>query len=102
MKVVYSKLMAIRNDIGGYIVYVFELLESESLFDKYVMCTRFPNWDSPMLSLGDVGFLKYKEVFAGEDKWFDSNTGQMIPYKYTGIHFIDFVYEKQKTDDLIL
>lgn len=98
-KVVYAKLIALREDIGGYIVYVFEIIEGKLPYDKYIMCTRFPNWECPFIQINDVGFLKYKEVEAGKDKWFDGYN--YIPYKYTGIHFIDFVYKKEK-DDLIL
>ena len=66
------------------------------------MCTRFPNWESPIILIGDIGFLKFKEVIAGKDMWYDPQTGDTIPYKYTGIHFIDFVQENKEVDNLII
>lgn len=100
INITLAKLVTLREDIGGYIIYVFELPEGKLPYDKYIMCTRFPNWESPILHIGDVGYLKYREVDAGVDKWF--NGSEFIPYKYTGIHFIDFVNKKEKLDDLIL
>ena len=96
-----SKLLTFREDIGGYIVYVFENLDFTNLFDRYIMCTRFPNWESPMINIDDIGFLKFREVFAGEDSWYDKMTGQYVPYAYTGIHFLDFIPLKE-TKELIL
>lgn len=103
IKIVYVKLIAYREEVGGYIVYVFELINGKPPYDKYVMCTRFPNWESPFIKLGDIGFLKYREVVAGKDTWYNLLTEKEIPYKYTGIHFLDFVYEnKNNSDKLIL
>lgn len=99
-KVILSELVALREDIGGYIVYVFSIKNGKLPYDKYIMCTRFPNWESPYIKIGDVGFLKYREVDAGIDKWFDGEN--FIKYKYTGVHFLDFIYEKPKEDCLIL
>lgn len=102
MNTVYSKLVAYREDFGRYIIYVFEVIGEKSLFDRYIMCTRFPNWESPLLSIGDIGFLKYKDVQAGKDLWYDWKTQTTIPYKYTGCHFVDFVLDTEKQQDLIL
>lgn len=99
-KVILAELVASREDFGGYIVYVFNIIDGKLPYDKYIMCTRFPNWDSPTLNLGDVGYLKYREVDAGIDKWFDGTN--FIPYKYTGVHFLDFVYKKNKDELLTL
>ena len=100
--VVHAKLITYREDFGGYIVYLFEIIGGQLPYDKYIMCTRFPNWDCMTLKIGDVGYLKYREVIAGEDKWYDINSGQLIPYKYTGVHFLDFIPEKEEKDCLIL
>lgn len=72
------------------------------MFDKYIMCTRFPNWDSPVLDVGDVGYVKYREVFGGIDEWYDKLNDELVKYNYTDIHFLDFVYEKEKLDDITL
>lgn len=102
IKTAYVKLVAFREDLNNYIIYVFEIINGKLPFEKYIMCTRFPNWESPIILIGDIGFLKFKEVIAGKDMWYDPQTGNTIPYKYTGIHFIDFVQEKKEVDNLII
>lgn len=98
MEVIRAKLITYREDMGGYIIYVFENLANGT----YEMCTRLPRWETPILKIGDVGFLKYNEVIAGEDTWYNRDTGQQVPYRYTGVYFMDFVYEKPAESDLVL
>ena len=98
MFVLKAKLLADRHDIGGYIVYVFQNLEHTCIYkDKYVMVTRFPNWESPSIKIGDVGYLKYKEVKAGEDTWWDSTTNQYNKYKYDSMIFLEFIHERKSS-----
>lgn len=78
-----------REDIDKYITYVFENIDSKNYLDKYIMCTQFPNWDSPKLHIGELGFVEIEEHIAGKDKWFDGTN--FIPYKYTGVQFIKFI-----------
>lgn len=84
------KLLAIRT--GTYSVYVFRNIETK----EYIMCTRLPNWQTPDVSVGDIGFLQYETVKAGED-YFDSLTGNSVKYLYSNVYFINFI---QKTDIL--
>lgn len=94
---ILARLMASEEDTLGYTTYVFECLDKEMITEtKYVMCTRFPNWDHRKIDLGEVGYLKFLEVQAGIDKWFDGI--QMIPYKYDGCHFIKFVKKPSQND----
>lgn len=86
------KLLAKREEVGGYIVYVFQNLDDNS----YLMCTRLPNWETPFLELGDIGFLEFKEVIAGVDQWYSRSDQQHYYYKYTGIYFLNFVEYKEK------
>lgn len=90
------KLIAFKEDSGGYQVLVFRDLES----NQYIMCTKLPNWNTRTPSLNECGYLQVREFIAGEDKWYDTNTGEMIPYRYTGVYFWDFVpyIEKQDQD----
>lgn len=97
-EVIHAKLITYREDIGGYIIYVFQNLANGS----YEMCTRLPRWESPIIRIGDKGFVKYREVIAGKDTWYDNKSNQNIPYLYTGVYFVDFVYEKPEKQDLIL
>lgn len=98
MNTIYAKLITLREDLGGYIVYVFQNLTDNS----YEMVIRLPRWESPIIKIGDVGFLKFKEYIAGKDTWYDKSTGENVPYIYTNVYFVDFVYEKPKESDLTL
>lgn len=91
------RLVAKETDGMDYTTYVFECLEEEIRKEtKYIMCTRFPNWDHRNLDLGEVGYLNFEEIQAGSDKWF--NGIDFIPYKYSGIHFIKFISKPKKED----
>lgn len=98
MEVIHAKLITYREDFGGYIVYVFEDLKT----GKPEMVTRLPNWQTPFLKIGDIGYLKYKEVIEGEDTWYNRDTRKKIPYGHTQVYFEDFVYEKPAESDLVL
>ena len=102
MKLVKAKLLTSSTDFGGYITYVFEKEEYTSAYDHYVMCTRFPNWMHEHISIGDIGFLSYKEVEAGTDTWYDNESGMQIPYKYTGVHFLKFIKDTPTSKEIIL
>jgi len=102
-KTINAELLTFRMDSGGYITYVFRNLDSKTAFDRYAMCVRFPNWDCANLEIGDKGFLSYRIVKAGEDYWYDKNTGKYEPYKQTDCHFINFVtYKNNDLKDIIL
>ena len=84
------KLLVSEQDSFGYITHVFECLEDYMIKQtKYIMCTQFPNWDCKKINIGDIGYLNYKELHAGIDKWF--NGKEMVPYCYDNIQFIKFV-----------
>lgn len=99
---VKAQLAALREECGGYIVYVFKLMDGTPPYDEYIMCTRFPNWQAPNISLEDEGFLKYREVLAGIHSWYDRESESWVKYKYTGVHFLDFVHYKSKIKELII
>ncbi len=101
VKLFHGELITLKEDCG-YITYVFRNLEECDILHKYLMCVRFPNWECEFLQIGDKGFVKYKEVYAGKDSWYDTTSDSFIPYKYTDIHFINFVYDKPKQKDIIL
>lgn len=87
-KVIRVKLQAIKE--GVYTMYVFKNLEDSN----YVMCTRLPNWQTPDISIGDVGFLNYQVVKAGEE-YYNPTTEEQIKYSYSNIYFINFVRESE-------
>jgi hypothetical protein len=92
------RLVAAQENVGGYIQYVFEDLKTGA----YKACTRCPNWDSPFLVVGDIGFLKYREVVAGKDTWYDSENNIQVPYKNTDFYFETFIYEKPPEGEIRL
>lgn len=60
------------------------------------MCIRYINWEHRAISLGEIGYLHFKEVRAGVDKWFDGK--DFIPYRYNDIQFIKFIAKPEKVD----
>ena len=86
------KLLAIRE--GNYTMYVFQILST----GEFIMCTRMPNWDTPNISIGEEGFLKYETVKAGQT-YYDPTTDTDIKYKYTNIYFINFVKKSEITKE---
>ena len=61
------------------------------------MCTMWRNWDHRPLQLGEVGFLSFKPIVAGVDKWWDGN--QFTAYRYTNIQFERFLTYRDETQD---
>lgn len=103
MQTIHCQLIASEHDICGYITYVFKSLDEAPFGKKYLMLTRLPNWDHRPIDLQERGYLTFKEVEAGVDKWYCPETGQMIPYNYTNIYFIKFVKEQvDNKKDVIL
>ena len=95
--VVKAKLLAIRE--GTYTNYVFQSEEDGS----YIMCTRLPNWKVPDLNVGDIGFLEYQIIKAGEE-YFNIATQQKQIYQYSNIYFNNFILENTiiKNKEIIL
>lgn len=96
---VLAELVAKEEDLMGYVNYVFEILEKDEinrLGTKYVLCTRYPNWNHGKIELKEVGYLDFTEIQAGVDKWFDGE--KMIPYYYNGIQFNKFIPKPKDKD----
>lgn len=102
MTTIKGQLLCKEHDLGGYTTYVFRNLDTEETFHKYLMVTRWPNWQTKSIDVGEIGYLTYQEVVAGVDKWWDGTT--FIPYNYTNIVFIKFIKENKDntTKDIIL
>lgn len=79
------KLLAVRE--GTYTVYVFQNIETK----YYIMCTRLPNWQVPSITIGDIGFLEYNSVKAGET-YYNPQTQKDETYNYTNVYFINFIH----------
>ena len=100
MVTIHAKLLVKEHDLGGYTTYVFENLDDASFGHKYLMLTRWPNWQCRNIDVGEVGYVTYKEVIAGQDTWWDGTN--FIPYNYTNVVFIKFVKEKPDNSKDIL
>lgn len=88
-----SEVVTKEYDIGGYVIYVFKNLDNNPPFGyKYIMITRWPNWNDKDPEIGEIGYITYKEVVAGVDTWFDGT--KFVPYNYTNLVYIKFVKEK--------
>ena len=79
-----AKLCALRESL--YTIYVFQDVESR----EFIMCTRLPNWNIPKINIGDVGFLQYQIVQAG-DEYFNPTTGEKNRFNYSNVYFNNFV-----------
>lgn len=91
------KLLAIRD--GTYTIYVFQNIST----NEYIMCTRLPNWQTPNIQIGDIGFLEYEIVKAGEF-YYDPIKQTDSQYLYSNIYFINFVLKTNilKNNEIIL
>lgn len=90
-KIDHVRLLAVRE--GTYTVYVFQIIESK----EYIMCTRLPNWQVPDVSIGNIGFLEYQYVQAGES-YYNPQLDKTVAYLYSNVYFINFI---QQTDIII-
>lgn len=91
MITIHAKLIDYCQDLNDYTLLVFLNLEPIHWTNKYIMCVKFPNWDHRPIKLNDEGFLTYKEIREGIDKWYDADKNEMVPYKYTNVQFIRFL-----------
>lgn len=86
------------TDLADYVTYVFEILDKEFLrYSKYIMCTKFPNWETKLIAIGDIGYLHFEEIEAGKDRWWDGN--KFVSYRYDMTQFINFVPEPTPEDN---
>ena len=87
MITIYAKLLAGRRELGGYVKYVFQDLNTK----KYIVCNKFTNWNSDPIKWGTIGYLKYEKISARE---LYPIRNDRVPYKYTIYKFISFEEEK--------
>lgn len=93
----YVKLNAISHDLNGYVYYVFENLDCQDHELKYLMCTRFPNWDQADFTINDRGYVNLKYVQEGVSQWYDGE--KLNVYKNTHVIFLKFVKEPEKVSN---
>lgn len=91
-----------KEEFGGYITYVFQNLDPTTWRNEYIMLVRFPHWEAPFPQIGEVGFLSFKEVVAGQDKWWDKYTQTNIAYNYDNVIFLNFIRENKQEPAVLL
>jgi hypothetical protein len=89
------QLVAKENDILNYYTLVFKVLEYNKcpFGHSYVMITVFPNWESRIPELGEVGYLMYDEVIGGQDTYYNRMTDSINKYNFSNLIFKKFVKE---------
>jgi hypothetical protein len=95
MGIVLAELVAAK--CGTYTMYVFKKLED----GEYIMCTKLPNWQTPDVNIGDIGFLQYQEVKAGEP-FFNLGSQRTDIYKYSNIYFVNFILKPDINQNTIV
>jgi len=90
-------LVAVRE--GSYTNYVFKDNES----NEYIFCTKLPNWQIPSIDMGDIGYLQYQQVKAGES-YYDPAKETEIAYRYSNCYLVNFVRKSEvvKNKEIIL
>ena len=98
MITIKCKLVAVQE--GQYTTYVFDNLNCMATSEnKYVMCTKLPNWQCiDPVNIGDIGYLQYEYVEAGK-LYYDRGTNTLVPYKYSNFYFINFLKEGLPRDE---
>lgn len=94
---IYGKLVAKQEDFGGFVNYVFENSEPSNNLDKFFMCTRYPNWQTSKINIGEKGFIEFEERVPGRDTWFDGKN--KVGYKYAHVQFLNFIPDNQHNTD---
>jgi hypothetical protein len=94
-KIIPAKLLAIRE--GNYTMYVFKNTET----GEYLMCTKLPNWQAPIINIGDEGFVQVEVVNAGEE-YYDPLTDVYNKYKYSNIYFRNFLNKSEVSNTEII
>ena len=89
-----GQLVAIQEEL--YTNYVFKNLDeqTDSLM-RYVTLTKCPNWIGISPQLGEIGYIEYEYVEAG-DSYFCRETGNKGQYNYTSCYFISFIKDVEK------
>ena len=57
------------------------------------MVTVWPNWESYIPEIGDIGYLTYDSVTGGVDTYYDRTLDTIVKYNFTNLIFNKFVRE---------
>lgn len=90
---IHCKLLVKEADIMNYQTLVFKNLDKAPFGCEYCMVTVWPNWESYIPEVGDIGFLTYDSVTGGVDTYYDRSLDSMVKYNFTNLVFNKFVKE---------
>lgn len=97
MGIILAELVAAK--LGVYTIYVFKKMNVEE--EEYIMCTKLPNWQTPDINIGDIGYLQYQEVKAGET-FYNLESQDTGIYKYSNIYFNNFIKQSDINQNTIV
>ena len=90
---IHCKLLAKEVDLMDYQTLVFKNLDKAPFGCEYCMVTVWPNWESYIPEIGDIGYLTYDSVTGGVDTYYDRTLGTIVKYNFTNLVFNKFVRE---------
>ena len=95
--VTYYVQLKVQYDEGlGYKSYVFENLNYQDYDYQFITAVRFPNWESPPIKDGEIGYVVLRYVREGIDQWY--NGEELVFFNDTNIIFMKFIPEKPAVD----
>ena len=100
---IHCELLVKEADIMNYQTLVFKNLDKAPFGCNYCMVTVWPNWESYIPEIGDIGYLTYDSVIAGVDTYYDRSIDSIVKYNFTNLVFNKFVKEQDNSKkDIII
>ena len=100
---IHCKLLAKEADLMNYQTLVFKNLDKAPFGCEYCMVTVWPNWESYIPEIGDIGYLTYDSVTGGVDTYYDRTLDIIVKYNFTNLVFNKFVRETDNSKkDIII
>jgi hypothetical protein len=90
---IHCKLLVKEVDLMDYQTLVFKNLDKAPFGCEYCMVTVWPNWESYIPEIGDIGYLTYDSVTGGVDTYYDRTLDTIVKYNFTNLVFNKFVKE---------
>ena len=99
---IHCKLLAKEVDLMDYQTLVFKNLDKAPFGCEYCMVTVWPNWESYIPEIGDIGYLTYDSVTGGVDTYYDRTLDTIVKYNFTNLVFNKFVKEIDNSNKTII
>jgi hypothetical protein len=90
---IHCKLLVKEADLMNYQTLVFKNLDKAPFGCEYCVVTVWPNWESYIPEVGDIGYLTYDSVTGGVDTYYDRTLDTIVKYNFTNLVFNKFVKE---------